>query len=490
MKHLKTLLFALLGLWLFNSCDKENFTTDGNDKLEFSVDTLRFDTVFTELGSATRILKIYNPHADWIRISELRLENSPVGSFRLNIDGISSTRATDLEIAPHDSLYVFAEVTVDPDAPLSASPFVITGDIVCQTNGNEQRVVLEAWGQNANYLPNRFGAGGGVVLSCDMGELDWDDPKPYVIYGVLLIDSCQVNIPPGTRIYIHGGIQRADDGSYYNDGILYVGANGRIVVQGTHDRPVTIQGDRLEKEFDEVSGQWSRLHLLPGSTGNLIEHARLKNAINALVVDSAAQVTVKNTIISDAAGTGILALHGQVNAENCLIHDCGGNGVQVEWGGDYNFEYCTIASYGDMSAALRLSNALCLDSNCHDYLGNDLNARFTNCIISGSKNDELSLFDRSDASNTLVFDYAFDHCAVQVDKVLDSYPNFFDHCNSCEEVVYSSKLFKNVNKKDYSLDSLSVADGKALPLTNLPADLIGTLRDVSTPDMGALEKVD
>ena len=45
-----------------------------NDKLEFSLDTLRFDTVFTERGSATRILKVYNPNDESVRISRIALE--------------------------------------------------------------------------------------------------------------------------------------------------------------------------------------------------------------------------------------------------------------------------------------------------------------------------------------------------------------------------------------------------------------------------------
>ena len=40
--------------------DEFELTTDPNAALEFSLDTLRFDTVFTELGSATRSFKIYN----------------------------------------------------------------------------------------------------------------------------------------------------------------------------------------------------------------------------------------------------------------------------------------------------------------------------------------------------------------------------------------------------------------------------------------------
>ena len=46
------------------------------------------------------------------------LAEAPNSSFRINVDGIPSTTAVDVEIAPNDSLYIFGEVTVDPDQPV------------------------------------------------------------------------------------------------------------------------------------------------------------------------------------------------------------------------------------------------------------------------------------------------------------------------------------------------------------------------------------
>ena len=89
---------------ILTSCRKESFTTDPQDKLEFSTDTLRFDTVFTQVGSATRYFKIYNRHSRSIRITSLRLEKGDQSRFNLNVDGISGDSFTDLEIAPNDSM--------------------------------------------------------------------------------------------------------------------------------------------------------------------------------------------------------------------------------------------------------------------------------------------------------------------------------------------------------------------------------------------------
>jgi hypothetical protein len=225
-----TLFVALI---LAFGCRKEDrILTDGDAMLRFSTDTLRFDTVFTQLGSATRILKLYNDYDQPVSIEKIELTAGSSSKFRINVDGLPGEAFEDIRIEANDSIYVFAEVTVDPDAPLSESPFVITESLQFQLNGNDQQVVLEAWGQNANYVPSRFNAGGLALLSCDFGEVTWDDPKPYVIYGILLIDSCTLNLPPGTRLYVHGGVAQTVDQegnpSVYNDGLIYVLPDGRL----------------------------------------------------------------------------------------------------------------------------------------------------------------------------------------------------------------------------------------------------------------------
>ena len=190
MKYSYLTAIALLGLALF-SCEKqEKFITDGNFTLEFSLDTLRFDTVFTELGSATRSFKVYNRNDRPVRIGKVSLAGNAGAKFRMNVDGTPGDEVEEVEIWGKDSIYVFVEVTIDPDQPLSVSPFVIEDKVVFETGDQRREVRLEAWGQNANYFPGRFNKGVPVVLSCNNDKIVWDDPKPYVIYGEIFIDSC------------------------------------------------------------------------------------------------------------------------------------------------------------------------------------------------------------------------------------------------------------------------------------------------------------
>jgi hypothetical protein len=493
---LRLLAAALLSFVFLWACRPERlFTDDKEAKLEFSTDTLRFDTVFTELGTATRILKVFNPHGRSIRIASVSLgEGSP---FRMNVDGIPGNTVEDVEISPRDSIYIFVEATIDPDAPVSASPFVINRDIVFMTNGNEQRVVLEAWGQNANYIPNRFSKGGVALLSCNLGEVKWDDPKPYVIYGILLIDSCTLTLPPGARLYVHGGVAKSLDEQgnpiIYNDGLIYVLPNGKLKMEGDLENPVVVQGDRLEADFAERAGQWVGIRL--ASKGNVFRNSIIKNSLVGVYLDSAAAVVLEEMSVYNTSGPGIFSLHANIQARNCLIYNNGSTSVQLAYGGDYQFDYCTMASYGVDASALSLSNGICYDLLCTSFNTYRINASFRNCIIFGSRQDEIILTDFSKGALPALFNVSMRNSVVRVNNLLDpakgGYPEFFNTiCQGCINGSPVQLLFENPGKNDYQLDSLSIAIGVAAPISGITSDRNGKPRDPVNPDAGCFERED
>ena len=497
MKHLSVLLliFGLLAL-VFGSCQRDvDFTTSSADRLSFSTDTLMFDTVFTTLGSATRIMKVYNESTSPIQIANIRLKGNSNGKFRLNVDGISAESFADVQIGAQDSIYIFGEVTIDPDQPLTSSPFVINDEILFSTNGNEQSVVLEAWGQNANYVPSADAAGGISLLSCDLGDIIWDDPKPYVIYGVLVIDSCTLNLPAGTEIYVHGGLARGEDEDeqtfIYNDGIMVFLERGRLVTEGTLEEPVIIQADRLEEDFDDIPGQWAGIRFSEGSRGNVLDHTIIKNSIIGIRADSASNLIMTNSQISNTTSSGLLGVHSQMRVQNSLFHSNGGNCVQLEYGGVYEFDYCTMASYGVDASALKISNALCLDILCSEFRFNPVRANFRNSVIFGSREDEIDLFNRLEDLSSDVFDYTFENCVVRVNDLPteESYLDFFDRCDPCINGNPQDSLFVDPQEDDYHLDTLSIAEMQALPLQNLFFDLDGVMRDPIDPDIGCYEYI-
>ena len=313
------------------SCRKDTFITTADAKLRFSEDTVHFDTVFSTVGSITLPLKLYNNYNENLNISNIQLAGGEFSQFRMNVDGESGAQFTDIEILPNDSIYIFIEVTVDPND--DALPFVIEDSIIFTTNGNMQDIKLIAYGQNANF---HYGE-----ILCDT---TWTDNLPHVIIGSVLVDTlCSLTITEGTDIYLHGG------SSFY---VL-----GTLNVLGTKDSLVTFQGDRLEDFYKEVPGQWEGIYLLRGSFDNVIQYAEIKNANKGISLGYSTDtglvtflelqptLTLENTKIFDIQYYGIESLNSRIKATNVLIYNVGQANAALTLGGDYEFRHCTMANY-------------------------------------------------------------------------------------------------------------------------------------------------
>ncbi len=373
------LLLAITTLIGFSSCQKEKWVTSGGD-LRFSTDTLRFDTVFTATGSVTRSFKIYNPNPKNIRIDRINLAAGSQSPYRMNIDGEPTKDIQQVEIAAGDSIYVFVAITINPTS--GNNPFLVNDAVQVTLNGNMRQVPLEAYGQDAHYIADS-------VLSTQT----WINDKPYVIVHSALVDTNQtLTIQKGCRIYMH------------QDSKLYVA--GTLNVYGTKADSVIFQGDRLDRDYfgyKDYPGEWRGIDFLGSSTHNSINYAIIKNGglTDATILVRPADfidvnnpnLLLRNCIIANSAGYGILAGHSHVQAINCLIHTCATQNLAVLEGGLYNFQFCTLATYG--STVINHANQPTMallnyrDTSLTAYIGNDLEAHFTNCVIYGPLDDEF-----------------------------------------------------------------------------------------------------
>jgi hypothetical protein len=482
------IIFYLLIVIGASACVKDYTFYEGTDiQLTFSTDTLRFDTVFTTQGSSTRSIKVFNPKDEAIRIGEVRFVGNNQRFFRMNVDGVSGEVFKNVVILPRDSIYIFVEVTIDPDQPTSVSPFVIEEGLLFQTNGQQQVLPLEAWGQNANYVPNNTNSGGVALLTCNNGTVTWDDPRPYVIFGALVVDSCVLNVLAGTRIHIHGGVVQGGNG-FYTDGIIFTLPDGRLQFEGTYEDPIIIRTDRLESNFEKLPGQWGGIRLGPNSRGHRLEHVKIYNPIVGVLVDSNANVILKNVEIGYTTGSGISSFNGDVEADNVLIHSTSQYGVQILLGGTHRYRHCTISNFGNTADALFAANRYCLDPICETFYEKSLDLEFTNSILVGNGRDEILL--SAGAQNPAIdFNFRFDHCLVKVDEILDvdQWPDFLNDCINCLEFKQGDRLFKDLNNQDFHLDSLSIVKGKGLFIPELNRDLDGNPRIPGLTSMGCYE---
>lgn len=469
---------------LIAACQKPDLIDRGDGLLEFSSDTVLFDTIFTTIGSTTLNFRVYNPRSQDVVLDRLYLAKGGASQFRLNVNGRQESDIRDLTIPAADSIFIFVEVTLDPNNV--NEPMVVQDSILFEIDGKSQDVDLIAFGQDVHLINGQI-----------IGTEEWINDKPYLVYNSMAVDSSStLTIQQGTRIHFH---QRSSM-------IVY----GTLKVMGTQEEPVSFLGDRLEHWYDNDPGQWGAyveleggglyllggIHFIKGSRDNEIRHAIIKNAIKGIQVDSmvsisAPTLTLSNTRIENMSVTGIDARSTSILADNCLIANCGTHCVGLFLGGAYEFYHCTISNEKTRGArthpAVALNNFYVYENQAYVY---DLhNALFANCIISGGRQMEIELWNTiDDVPVPGKFNYLFDHCLVKVDTL-----NTSDASHWKNIIKNISPRYDSLEIYDYRLDSLSYARDKgALEFARyFPLDLDGKSRLADAgPDLGAYERKD
>ena len=482
MKKRALLYIVGMVLLVFASCKKETQPNpDSNLKLSFSADTVLFDTVFTSLGSATHQLRIYNRNNDNLKISAIRLTGGASSPFRINLDGENALEFYDKIIPANDSLFSFLRVTINPND--LNTPFVVEDELEFVTNGNTQTIKLLAWGQNAIYIVGDKVSGAiqgkYKIVADSLQTTVWTSELPYVIYGYALINSYgTLRIEAGTKVYCHQG-----------SGILSW-SDGQLVIDGTAENPVVIQGDRLEPYYKDTPGQWDQIMLLDGRAGadHRISHAVIRNGFIGVNCQSALKVTecalrIDNTVIENQSGYGLYSILYPVEAKNFTIANCGTANV-FAFGGDYRFVHGTIANYWSgnehsNNIAMQVLN-YALDEN-HEPFYYPSHFELDNCIVYGRQKDEFMTQFGPDADST----FLFDHCLVKTEKFANATAGF-SHC-----LFNLEPYFADYQRNDLHIDSIAspvIGTGNPLFGNEMPYDLDGVSR-IGAPDMGAYQFV-
>jgi hypothetical protein len=462
------LYLSLLPAFLLVSCKKDKILNDTSAKLEFSSEKILYDTVFTTIGSTTKYIKVYNRHSQKLIISSIRLGGGVSSRYRFNIDGIPGPVVRDLEIPAKDSLWVFVEVTINPNQ--QNTPLIVTDSLIFETNGNFQNVLLEAWGQDANYF-------NGQILCNQV----WNNNKPYLIYNSILVDSlCTLTINPGCKIHFHKG------------SALLV--KGTLIVNGDRNNKVVFQGDRLEAFYANAPDQWYGIWLMNGSRDNTINGAVIKNAFIGIRADTMnysanPTLSISNSQVTNHAAACLYGVGSRIRAWNTIFANAGQYVAALAIGGDYNFYHCTFANYWTFDN--RQTPTLLINNYYKDI--NEViqtrpldSANFYNCIIYGDKEEELKL-DRSTNTGP-PFRYKFHHCNLKT-QVSTPATNFIS------PVVNDPVYFRNPGNFDFRPGSLSNAinRGDMNVITtflngNLNLDFAGLSRITDgPPDNGAFE---
>ncbi|WP_412466451.1 hypothetical protein [Pedobacter sp. KLB.chiD] len=424
---------VLLILFIASACRKgEHITTDAAAKLTIADTELRFDTIFTSIGSVTKRLTIVNNNKDAVKVSEITLSGRGGSAFNININGANIFNQNDLVINGKDSINIFVKVTINPN--MENLPFLVQDSIILNTNGNRQVVNLIAYGQNAVFINDQ------TIAS----STTWTKSLPYVIDGALTVkNGSSLIIQPGARVYFH------------KDASLNI--EGNLVANGTVTDPVLFCSDRLEKLYTEEPGQWKGIFLKRTGYG-MIKNAIIKNASvgitsDSLSVNNSPKLILSNSIIKNMQVAAYMGYHSELFAFNNLMYNCGNYLIHTVGGGNYDLKQNTFAGYNlnfpRKTAALSFSDYL--SANAY----NKLQINLTNNIIWGTLTNELDIQKKTSAALQLNLSH----------NLIRSTNNAY---NINGNILNIDPSFINQENKNFELTANSLARKKG---TDLSADL-------------------
>ncbi|MCI2229732.1 hypothetical protein MC378_11190 [Polaribacter sp. MSW13] len=500
MRYFLTFLVCII-LLSVSSCRKNFETIPSFGNLEFSKDTVFLDTIFTNIGSATYNLKVYNRGNKAITIPQIKLENGLSSNYRLNVDGIPGKEFNDIDILAKDSIYVFIETTID--ASNTTNP-LYTDKILFDNGNNKQDVDLVTLVQDANFI---FPGKDPISMKIDSltldgkpttikgrfltnTELTFTNTKPTVIYGYAAVPANKtLTIEAGAKVHFH------------NNSGLIIDDKATLKVNGTLSEKVIFEGDRLENSFSTTPGQWGTIWMRAGSKDNEIHHTQIKNGIIGILIDSigsASTPTLKlqNTEIYNNSNYGILARETNIEAHNVVIGSAGQASLAATVGGTYNFTHSTFANF--WNSGIRQLPAV-LVNNHFTYTNasgqeitetRDLNAaNFINCIFDGNNNIEFIL-DKVDGS---LFNYNISNSMIQFTDSNNSFANVteldFDNNPNYQNIILNGfSHFRDSQNEDFIIGQDSDAINKATT-TPFSLDIMGVDR-TTNPDIGAYQHID
>ena len=460
MKHNYLLLLIAMLTLSFAACNKdEDITFDPNAKLNFSTDSILFDTVFTSIGSTVRRVKVFNYNDKAINIENIKIGGGANSPFSINVNGQQMVEGRNIKINGKDSINILVKVLINPTT--QNQPFIVEDSIVMFFNGKKEKMPLVAYGQNANFLKNA------TINS----NTTWNSKLPYIIYNSLTIpENITLNIAAGSRVFFHNGST--------------MNIKGTLTAIGTPKDTILFASDRTERIYEEEPGQWNGLHFHGSSKNSVINHATLKNGIAGITVDSLSsnsnpKLVLANSVVKNMQVVGFLGYHTQLVAYNNLFYNCGQYLIYGIGGGTYDLAQNTFGAF-NYSFARRTPAVLLSDFISATEFAS-LNATLTNNIIWGSLEDELNVEKKSSAVSVI---------EVKNNLIKSSQQTYANNGN----LINADPLFINPRQGNFRIGDNSPARNKGLSLithpyfnTYLSKDILGKER-LFPSELGCYEK--
>ncbi|MEM6268485.1 MAG: hypothetical protein AAF998_03565 [Bacteroidota bacterium] len=472
------LLLPVLAVVLLAGCRQRPGMFVEQGILDFSVDTIFFDTLFTTFDSPTERVVVTNNTGENVRISEVRLERAD--EFDLIFDGIDADTIQDFELQDGDSAVAFVSFR-------SGVKDDFTRDRLLFRVGSEtQDVDIEAYLFDAIFLQDTLlGGFGGPSVTGFAAD------KRYVIDGCLQVaEGHTLIIPAGTQIFF---TPKKDENFNL---ISAIKVAGRLLVQGVPGNEPTFQQTRFGDRYEETPGQWLGILFARSAVSCEIRHALIKNGLigvyqefeNTGVVP---KVYLEGVEIRNMAGVGILSSsflpnftnYPQIRARNCLIHNCAEANLLIQGGGNCDFQHCTFANYtvdfSRRTSQVAVNNYLEVEENAFESY--PAKVRFDNCIIWGSEEEEFVPDSFPVAGQ---YDVTLHNTIVRT--TLELKGSNIITSQEFDFAKFEAPTEPEPDDRDYRLKGWSPAVNAGVPFPGIGTDKDGFARDGS-PDLGCYE---
>ena len=449
---------------IFVACNEDaGFSSSPSLRLEFSSDTISFDTLFTDRVSPSAMFVVRNRNKNALRINEVRLASGGISGFSVLVDGQYGTVMRDLDIRAKDSLFVLASVKLDKNG--LDVPFEVKDSLLFTLeSGVVQKVQLVAHGRDVVFMYGKNILADTVFTA-----------GHYVVYDSLCVaDGATLTIEKGATFYFHDK--------------AFLKVEGTLNVNGAYGAPVVFRGDRTDNLFDylpydRVPGKWGGIILASSSNGNVIGHCDIHSAEYGIKVEpgdtTVQRLTIMSSSLQNFTGNALELNASRASVENTLIANAQGNCVKVV-GGNVSFVHCTIANFyvwKQRDVALALHNSL--EGEPMPLYG----ASFRNCIITGTKDDEVMgyLTTLGDTVPNAI-NYYFENSLI---NTVDTQDSCFVNVvyDNVDEPPFAKEHFVKIDNETFYYDFHLTEESKARGVASdafvgaLPYDLDGVVRE-------------
>lgn len=481
---------------VITACEQPNVTVSTGE-LRFSVDTVKFDSIFINFRTPTERLYVYNKSNKDLLVQRVWLESGVGSEFSLIVDGIRKDDVAEVIIPEDDSIVVFVSLKSKLQNNFAEEY------VSFQIGEQVQRILIRAFVRDAYFLSARLSDQGLSGFFFDKDTFLSAD-KPIIFDGPIVIDEgVTVRVEAGAELYFTpykiGFNQGSADESNFLFSTLVV--SGTLIAEGTRSKPVIFQGSRLDPEYKEEPAQWRGLRFTQSSKNNRIQHALIKNAVIGIEVDSVSfdiqpRLTLRNTEIRNMSFYGIYGVGFSIDGlgntpallmENCLVHSCNTT-FAANGGGNYELYNCTFdnSALGGRRDPQIVLNNFFEDEQNQQVIVYPARFIFKNTVIWGRNQIDGNEIAPIPYPGSTFNEFVLDHCLIQYDP-----KNTFDispYLNN--SILNQDPQFLNPFKMDYRLKKGSPLINAGLDLSNRYLDdFRGNPDSLRIPpfDIGAFE---